>query len=59
MRITYDRKAEAIYIYVSEQQKHGIPGELIPDCVMLDKAPYGQIYSMEVFCVDSIEELLR
>lgn len=61
MKVTYDRKAKALYIKISSLP--AIPGivkyteEFVPDEVMLDITEQEEIYGIDVLGVEEIEEI--
>jgi len=59
VKVTYDREAQALYIYIAEGLEHGTTEELIPDTVMLDRSKLGVITGIEVLCVDKLEDITR
>ena len=58
MKVTYDSKAQALYIKLFNT-KHGISEELVGDVVILDKTEFGQIYGIEVLGVEKVEDITK
>jgi len=59
MKVTYDRKAEAMYFKFVERGINGSTEELIPDVVIVDKTSLGEIAGIEILGVEFIEDITR
>lgn len=57
MKVTYDRKAKAMYFELMERGPDGITEELVPDEVIIDKTISGQIAGVEILGVEGIEDI--
>ena len=59
MKVTYDKKAGAIYIALTDIPNGGVAftEELVADTVMVDRASDGSVCGVEILMVESIEEL--
>ena len=56
MKVTYDREAKALYIYILEGDFKRRTEELVEGLVFLDKDPLEFIAGIEILGVDKIEE---
>ena len=57
MKVTYDKKAKALYITLIDQASHSRTEEWIPDVVLVDIDLGGQVSGIEVVGIDNIEEV--
>lgn len=59
MKVTYDRKAKAMYFKFLKKGIDGTTEELIKDEVIIDKTKTGQIAGIEILGVDNIEDITK
>lgn len=61
MKVEYDKEAKAIYVTLMDIPNGGVAHteELVPDTVMIDRTPSGDICGIEILGVDSVELLER
>lgn len=63
MKVTYDRKAQALYIKVSDvPSSFGVVArteELVADTVLVDYLPSGEVYGIDIVGIGGIEDITK